>query len=41
MSYDVAEEMRVVLQRAGGRGGVSDSAGRRRPRPQLEEHNQV
>ena len=35
--YDVAEEIRVDPQRPGDRGAVPDSAGRRGPRPELEE----
>ena len=41
MSYDAGEEIKVVLQRPGGRGRISDSAGRGRPCAGLEEHDRV
>ncbi len=41
MSYDVAEEIKRRAQRPGGARRISDSAGDGRPRPELEEHDQV
>ena len=41
MAYDASEEVRVVLNGQAVEARVSDSAGRRRARAQLEEHDQV